>query len=322
MSEQNLKRKSENDFHDTILSKRTARDDDFDTQTEHVDIQDQEELIGNEGDEEEIEEEDGIEGENFGYSEVEDDFSDEDELNPTTVDLLNDNDLSFSENEITEERYQASSSKKSNSKDGQPKVKKKRKKKNANMRKNIRNVLAEKQLDSATQKLREKELERLKRLGYATSPILNPSASATTSTVTKPTKNKPSKSDVIYLSSSDEETTPDPKIGHSNNIKKKEVFVLSSDSDDDDAIDEENIGDHHSDLGKKNISNFIYRISIKDVFFLYFSKAFFELFCQHTLLYEGNSFLNFLIILDDFSFCKDSIQMTYSINLAKMEEFG
>lgn len=252
MSEQSLKRKSESDLYNTISSKRTTRDNYHDSKNENVvDILEQEKYRENkeeEEDEEEIEEEDvGIESENFEYSEVEDEFSDEDELNSTTVDLSNDNYLSFSENEITGEGEDNSLSKRSAYKDVQPKIKKKRKKKNPNMRKNIRNVLAEKHLDSATQKLREKELERLKRLGYATSPIL-PSAGITTSSTTKSTKKKLSTSDVICLSSSDEETT-DPVIKHSNNTKKKEVFVLSSDSDDADAVDEENLADHHSDLG-------------------------------------------------------------------------
>ena len=257
MSEQNLKRKSASKLPEETSSKRTARDDDYKApQTENiVNSQDRGEFIENEEEgkeaieEEEIEEEDvDIESENFEYSEVEDEFSDEDDLNATTVDLSNDNYLSFSENEITEERDGVSLSKKSTSKDSQSKVKKKRKKKNANMRKNIRNVLAEKQLDSATQKLREKELERLKRLGYATSPILTPSVT-TTNSATKSTKKKPSTSDVICLSSSDEETTG-PTVEQFSNVKKREVFVLSSDSDDGDAVEEENLADHHSDLGK------------------------------------------------------------------------
>ena len=255
MSEQNLKRKSESDLHLTTSPKRTARDEGYaDPEIKnYVNIGHQEEILDNE--EESDQNEDGVESENFEYSEIEDEFSDEDGINPSTVDLSNDNYLSFSENEITEERDDAPS-KKLRSKDPQPKVKKKRQKKHPNMRKNIRNVLAEKQLDSATQKLREKEMDRLKRLGYAASPIINPSSTSTitaSGTLIKSLKRSLSSTkDVICLSSSDEESDSShlKSNGEHPDVKKSEVFVLSSDSEDGNAVDDDNLADHHSDLGK------------------------------------------------------------------------
>lgn len=248
--QQSLKRKSDSDLQNVPSSKK------------HTDPQSLshsnavEEEINENLNEQEDEKCEDVDSEGFEYSEVEEDeFSDND--NNDTVDLSNDHYLSFSDNEITEERVvspvnELSTTSKKDSQ--QQKVKRKRKKKNPNMRRNIRNVLAEKQLDSATQKLREKEIDRLKRLGmYATSPVTSPTSvifhpppSSTKSQKKNSSSSQPTK-DVICLSSSDDEQAGPSRAPVP--AKNNEVFVLSSDSDEG-AMEEENLADHHSDLGE------------------------------------------------------------------------
>jgi hypothetical protein len=217
--------------------------------------------------------------ENIEYSEIEDcdDYSNDesdglqrvdsnednaDETRGTICDIVipDDNYLSFSDNEITDERIVESRqnpNQESGANKGKRKVKRNKKKKDPNMRRNIRNVLKDKQLDSTTQKLREKELDRLKKLGMIpTTSVITPTSTAVKSD--RLSKKPIPQNTVICLTSSDEEEEEDKKEQRGNNgsclspttdTNKNEVFVLSSDSDEPEMDEEEKLAEHHSNLG-------------------------------------------------------------------------
>lgn len=129
------------------------------------------------------------------------------------------------------------------------KSKKKKKRKDPNMRKNIRNVFKGKELDTMTQQLREKEQDRLKRLGLlAPSEPLSLTENKQLTSKSKLSASSAKEKEVIFLDSSSEDEAP------SNSACKTthEVFVLSSDSSDDEDTHqhEDLIANHHSELGK------------------------------------------------------------------------
>lgn len=277
---QGIKRKSADNLSDASSSKKQQ------IAQEDVIIKSFNETIFDENSEDSNEQNSEVEdGENLEYSEVEDcdEYSNDesedlqkgdsgsDDMQDTSVcDIIipDDNYLSFSDNEITDERIVESRQNPSQSagaNKNKKKVKRKRKKKDPNTRRNIRNVLTDKQLDSTTQILREKELDRLKKLGMISStPVITPTPSAAKSTV-KPGKvgKKPiPQNTVICLMSSDEEEKekePEKEKHQRDNssssllpsliTKKKEVLVLSSDSDEQELNEEEKLAEHHSDLG-------------------------------------------------------------------------
>ena len=211
------------------------------------------------------------EGEEYEEDEIDSDSNENDDMMvPETVNIEDDSYLSFSDNEITEERISAQQqqnplSANTTNVSPQKKLKKKRKKKNPNMRKNIRNVLTDTQLDSATQKLRERELDRLMRLGMiANKSVVAPPMVNRSPVIVKPTtkpKQATKPSDVICLSSSDEDSNEPEGGGRPSTTTtlatttkpdQKEVFVLSSDSDDEELEDDGALANHHSDLGTEN----------------------------------------------------------------------
>ncbi|XP_066935875.1 helicase ARIP4-like [Clytia hemisphaerica] len=206
--------------------------------------------------------EDHWDEENESESELEegeDHEKDEDsDMAHETVNIEDDSYLSFSDNEITEERISSKPTTTTTNVNTQKKLKKKHKKKNPNMRKNIRNVLTDTQLDSATQKLREQELDRLMRLGMiGNKSVVVPPMVNRSPVIVKPTtkpKQATKPSDVICLSSSDEDShEPEgesiPSTSSATRADRKEIFVLSSDSDEEEMEDDGALANHHTDLG-------------------------------------------------------------------------
>ena len=142
--------------------------------------------------------------------------------------------------------------------------KRKRRKKNPNQRKNIRNIFTDTQLGSKTQLLRDKENERLKRLGLEIPPVPAPIVTPVVKTVLKRKPSAPvsSYTEVICLDSdSDDDASKIASV-----VKKtihNEILILSSDSEDDLRSEGEipfdkkvQADDYYSELGEYILSCF------------------------------------------------------------------
>lgn len=177
--------------------------------------------------------------------------SEGDDRDETTDDEVEDEEKDNNENGLTVTKVLKTKKTKGNSSG------KKRKNKKAHLRRNIRNVFDDTKLAERTQKLRDEENERRRRLGVdvitkgvpviKSGQVLNDSTSL---------KRKPP--DVICLDSdSDDGSKPFPPLKKS--VSTKEVVVLSSDSDEEDLDNfrgekKTQSDDYYSELGRTFIS--------------------------------------------------------------------